>query len=207
MPASLPCRVDQHRGPGSPAGHLGGDQHFADGLLLIGHAALLQRTHVVFHLAELVAQVAGRMKAGEIVAAEAAHLADHQRQGVAHGQHGRRAGAGRQAQRARFFQRAEFDGRPAAARPKVLAARPVIATIGTPSSASEGNRRTISSVSPLCERISMTSSRWTRPKSPWTASAGCRQWLGVPVEASVAMIFWPTNPALPMPETITLPRH
>ena len=94
-----------------------------------------------------------------------------------------------------------------AARPSVLAAWPVMATIGTPSSTSEGSRRTISSVSPLCESISITSWRCTRPRSPWTASAGCRQWLGVPVEASVAMIFWPTSPALPMPQTITLPRH
>ena len=83
----------------------------------------------------------------------------------------------------------------------------MIATIGTPNSASEGSRRTISSVSPLCESISTRSSRRTRPRSPWTASAGCRQWLGVPVEASVAMIFWPTRPALPMPQTITFPRH
>ena len=78
----------------------------------------------------------------------------------------------------------------------------MIATIGTPNSTSEGSRRTISSVSPLCERISITSLRRTRPRSPWTASAGCRQWLGVPVEASVAMIFWPTSPALPMPQTM-----
>ena len=79
--------------------------------------------------------------------------------------------------------------------------------MGTPSSPSEGRSRTISSVSPLWERISITSSRCTRPRSPWTASAGCRQWLRVPVEASVAMIFCPTSPAFPIPETITLPRH
>ena len=81
----------------------------------------------------------------------------------------------------------------------------MIAAIGTPNSASEGNSRTISSVSPLCERISIRSSRCTRPRSPWTASAGWRQWLGVPVEASVAMIFWPTSPALPIPQTMHVP--
>ena len=47
----------------------------------------------------------------------------------------------------------------------------------------------------------------TRPRSPCTASAGCRKWLGVPVDASVAMIFWPTRPALPMPVTMTFPRQ
>ena len=29
----------------------------------------------------------------------------------------------------------------------------------------------------------------------------------MPVEASVAMIFWPIRPALPMPLTMTLPRQ
>ena len=37
--------------------------------------------------------------------------------------------------------------------------------------------------------------------------AGVQKWLRVPVEASVAAIFWPINPALPMPVTITLPGH
>ena len=88
---------------------LGADQHLADRLLLAGHAALFQRAHVVFHLAQLVAQAAAGMKAGEIFAAEPAHLAHHQRQGVADGQHRRRAGARGQPQRAGLFQRAEFD--------------------------------------------------------------------------------------------------
>ena len=47
----------------------------------------------------------------------------------------------------------------------------------------------------------------TRPRSPCTASAGWRKWLRVPVEASVAVIFWPMSPALPMPVTIVLPRQ
>ena len=85
-------------------------QHLADGLLLARHAALLQRPHVVFHLAELVAQAAGRMEAGEILAAETPHLADDQRQGVADGQHRRGARARGQPQRAGFFQRAKLDG-------------------------------------------------------------------------------------------------
>ena len=50
----------------------------------------------------------------------------------------------------------------------------VIAARGTPTSANEGSNRTISSVSPLCERISIRSSARTRPRSPWTASAGCK---------------------------------
>jgi hypothetical protein len=92
-----------------------------------------------------------------------------------------------------------------AAAAKVLSVRPVMAMIGTFKASNDGSRRITSSVSPLWERISITSSRCTRPRSPWTASAGCRQWLRVPVDARVAMIFCPTRPALPIPDTITLP--
>ena len=95
----------------------------------------------------------------------------------------------------------------AAARASVLSARHVMAMIGTPNSASEGSSRTISSVSPLCERTRTMSSAWTRPRSPCMASAGWRKWLRVPVEASVAATFCPISPAFPIPETITLPRH
>ncbi len=43
------------------------------------------------------------------------------------------------------------------------------------------------------------------PRSPCIASAGWRKWLGVPVEARVALIFCAIIPDLPMPETMTLP--
>ena len=43
------------------------------------------------------------------------------------------------------------------------------------------------------------------PRSPWLASLGCTKKAGVPVEAKVAAIFWPTWPLLPMPVTITRP--
>ena len=87
----------------------------------------------------------------------------------------------------------------------MLAGLPVMATIGI--ARSDGSSRVTSSVSPLNDSISTTSSRCTRPKSPWIASPGCRKWLRVPVEASVAAIFCPTSPAFPMPLTITLPRQ
>ena len=43
------------------------------------------------------------------------------------------------------------------------------------------------------------------PRSPWQASVGCTKKAGVPVEANVAAIFWPTWPLLPMPVTMTRP--
>ena len=44
-----------------------------------------------------------------------------------------------------------------------------------------------------------------RPRSPWSASVGCRKWLGVPVEANVAEILVPMRPDFPMPETTREP--
>ena len=41
----------------------------------------------------------------------------------------------------------------------------------------DGSKRPTSSVSPLCDSINTRSSGWMRPKSPWTASAGCKKWL------------------------------
>ena len=94
-----------------------------------------------------------------------------------------------------------------AARPSVLSGRPVRATMPTRRAARCGRRRVISSVSPDCESASTTSSLRIAPRSPCMASAGCRKWLGVPVEASVAEIFRATSPALPIPVTTTLPVH
>ena len=51
------------------------------------------------------------------------------------------------------------------------------------------SRRRISSVSPLAERAMTTSPGISTPRSPWTASAGCRNRAGEPVELSVAAIF------------------
>ena len=101
--------IDQHRGPGPPSGHAHADQDLANRFLLRRDAALLQRPHLLLHLAELQAQIAGRMKAGKIFAGEAPHAADHQRQGIAHGQHRRRAAAGGQPERTGLFHRSQVD--------------------------------------------------------------------------------------------------
>jgi len=69
----------------------------------------------------------------------------------------------------------------------------------------KGMRFTSSSVSPLFEMAIITSSDVTIPRSPWDASAGWRKKAGVPVDARVAAIFFPTNPDFPIPVTTTLP--
>ena len=60
-------------------------------------------------------------------------------------------------------------------------------------------------MSPLWEMASTASPLTMRPRSPWMASAGCRNSDGVPVEASVAETFWPIRPLLPIPVTTTRP--
>src|SRR6185436_15664929 len=65
--------------------------------------------------------------------------------------------------------------------------------------------RVSSSVSPLYDIAITTSSAWITPRSPCTASAGCRKKAGVPVLASVAAILRQMMPDLPMPVTITRP--
>ena len=92
-----------------------------------------------------------------------------------------------------------------AAPPSELLDRSVIATRHAPSRRIAGIRRRTSSVSPLWESASTTSSVRMRPRSPWTASAGWSENARVPVEASVAASFWPTSPDLPIPVTMTLP--
>src|SRR3989304_5365487 len=64
-----------------------------------------------------------------------------------------------------------------------------------------------SSVSPLLETAITTSSFTTMPRSPCSASAGCRKREGVPVLFKVAAIFRQMIPDLPMPVTTTRPRH
>src|SRR5258706_243622 len=84
---------------------------------------------------------------------------------------------------------------------------PVTAMMGAPSRLSAGNRRKISSVSPLFESATTRSPGTSRPRSPCNASAGWRNKDGVPVDANVALIFFAMNPGLPMPVTTTLPEH
>ena len=121
--------IDEHRCPGPAAGHAHADQDLADRFLLRRNAALLQRTHVLLDLAQLQAQVAGRMKAGEIVAGEALHAADHQRQSVARRQHRCRAAAGGQPQRTGLVHRSQVDD--GVCRTGQVLVRPVMAMIGT----------------------------------------------------------------------------
>src|SRR4030088_3165054 len=52
----------------------------------------------------------------------------------------------------------------------------------------------------------MTSSGVIMPRSPWLASAGWTKNEGLPVDANVAAILWPTWPDLPIPLTTTRPR-
>src|SRR5882762_336255 len=67
--------------------------------------------------------------------------------------------------------------------------------------------RRISSVSPLADRASTTSPRTTMPRSPCTASTGCMNRAGVPIELRVAAILRAMMPLLPMPVTTTRPRQ
>jgi len=71
---------------------------------------------------------------------------------------------------------------------------------------SVASRRRISSVSPLADKATTTSPGISTPRSPCTASAGCRNSAGLPVELSVAAIFCAIIPLLPIPVTTTRPR-
>ena len=62
-----------------------------------------------------------------------------------------------------------------------------------------------STLSPDQDMATIASSLAIMPRSPWLASLGCTKKAGVPVEANVAAIFWPTWPLLPMPVTMTRP--
>ncbi len=84
---------------------------------------------------------------------------------------------------------------------------PVSSTTGTPRRFTAGRMASSSSVSPELESASTISPRASIPRSPWTPSAGCRKYAGVPVDASVAAILRPMRPDFPMPVTITRPVH
>ena len=71
MPASLPAASIEHDGPGAPCRHGCARRTPARTVLVAGgHAALRQRPHVIVDLAQPPPQVAGRMKAGKILAAK-----------------------------------------------------------------------------------------------------------------------------------------
>src|SRR6266849_1188807 len=91
------------------------------------------------------------------------------------------------------------------ASPSVDATFPVSVTSGISNRFSASSRRIISSVSPPYDTASMASPRASMPKSPCSASAGCRKNDGVPVLESVAEIFRPISPDLPIPVTATRP--
>ena len=92
-----------------------------------------------------------------------------------------------------------------AARASVDLRSPVSAIRGAPMRFSVSSTRVSSSVSPLYDIAMTTSSAWMTPRSPCTASAGCRKNAGVPVLASVAAILRQMMPDLPMPVTMTRP--
>src|SRR6267143_1811177 len=78
---------------------------------------------------------------------------------------------------------------------------------GISSRFSASRSRMISSVSPPYETASIASPRASIPKSPCSASAGCRKKDGVPVLDNVEEIFRAINPDLPIPLTTTRPLH
>ena len=80
---------------------------------------------------------------------------------------------------------------------KLMSASPLRLTVAS--------RRRISSVSPLADSAITTSPGMSTPRSPCTASAGCRNSAGEPVELSVAAIFCAMMPLLPIPVTTTRP--
>ena len=81
----------------------------------------------------------------------------------------------------------------------------VSVTIFTPRRLAASTSSISSSVSPLVEIVNRTSPAASMPRSPWRASAACRNIDGVPVLEKVAAIFRPINPDLPSPATTTRP--
>ena len=77
----------------------------------------------------------------------------------------------------------------------------------TPSRFTASTNSMSSSVSPLDEIATSTSSPVSIPKSPCNASEACKNNDGVPILANVAAVFRPINPDLPSPVTTTRPLH
>ena len=84
---------------------------------------------------------------------------------------------------------------------------PVMLISGTCNRLMVASSRRISSVSPLADSASTTSPRTTIPRSPCTASTGCINNAGVPIELRVAATLRAIIPLLPMPVTTTRPRQ
>src|ERR1043166_7860617 len=82
---------------------------------------------------------------------------------------------------------------------------PVIAISLAPSRRIVSSSRSSSSVCPLPDSATTTSSLVITPRSPWMASPGWRKNAGVPVLVSVAAILRQMMPDLPMPVRMTRP--
>ena len=67
-----------------------------------------------------------------------------------------------------------------------------------------GSRKINSGVDPLFDKKITVSPSDEFPRSPCTASDGCKNAAGVPVLLNVAAIFFPTWPDFPIPVTTTL---
>ena len=122
-------------------------------------------------VSSLPAERAARMRAREIVAAEAAL---HQRHGERVAERERRGGARgrREVERTGFLRRAGIRCT-SASRARLESGLPVIAISLAPRRLISGTIASSSSLSPEYESAMKTSSRVTMPRSPWLASAGC----------------------------------
>lgn len=144
------------------------------------------------------------MELREIVLFESAFLEEGHRQGISHGQGGvvLAVGAKPNGQASSWTEISRVTSLVLASEEFIL---PVIATTGTFIRLTNGRSCSTSCVSPLFEMAIKASRLASMPRSPCTPSAGCRKNEGVPVLASVAAIFWPMSPDLPMPEMTTFP--
>ena len=97
-------RIDQHDRAGSTALDRGFQQDLSYRFAIGSDTALVQTSHDLFDLAQLLAQRTGWVETGKILFPEAIHSASDQRHRVANGEHDCRAGARGQAQGACFFE-------------------------------------------------------------------------------------------------------
>ncbi len=140
----------------------------------------------------------GGVEAGEVFRAELAHLAGDQGQRVADGEH--RRGAARGARpRAPARPANPIQARLPPALPSVLSERAVTAISGVASRESKVASGPPLPSHPLWESIRTTSQDCTRPRSPWTASAGWRKWRECPSRRRWPPSFLPTEPRLAHP--------
>ena len=130
--------------------------------------------HDRLDLEQLAAQAAGRVEAGEVLVREVALAAEDEGQRVADGDHGRGAGAGGEAERADLLERAVDQGDVGLAGEGAGRVAGQADDGAATNGRSGPSKRTISSLSPLCDRTRATSSGWTMPRSPWTARVASR---------------------------------